>query len=119
MNFHSQGFHGLLGEAPVAVPAAAAAPGDFGSAADHERGPGEPAPPRVPARDILVIGRPAVLSVEQKPPVRVVPRISRARLALRLALVAALIGETVFTVKSWPTKPVAVPDVSDSRSVIV
>jgi hypothetical protein len=118
VNFHSQGLHGVVDYAPTADPIARASPAFApirpGKAADD-------GPPRrrVPEHDILVVGRRSASEGEQEQPVRVVPRISRRRLAVRLFLVAALIGETIFTVRTWPAKPIPVPDVSDSRSVIV
>lgn len=119
MNFHSQGLHGIVDHAPTAAPTVARAP--LASAPVPSEGSGEDGRPfqRIPEQDILVVGRRRGAKDEQDEPVRLVPSISRRRLAVRLLLVAALIGETIFTVRTWPTKPIAVPDVSDSRSVIV
>jgi hypothetical protein len=120
VNFHSQGLHGIVDHAPTADPTVARAPVASASVRPSE-GSGEDGRPsrRIPEQDILVVGRRSGAKDKQDEPVRLVPSISRRRLAVRLLLVAALIGETIFTVRTWPAKPIAVPDVSDSRSVIV
>jgi hypothetical protein len=120
VNFHSQGLHGIVDHAPTADPTVARAPVASASVRPSE-GSGEDGRPsrRIPEQDILVVGRRSGAKDKQDGPVRLVPGISRRRLAVRLLLVAALIGETIFTVRTWPAKPIAVPDVSDSRSVIV
>jgi hypothetical protein len=120
VNFHSQGLHGILDHAPTGDPTIARAPLAFAPVRPSE-GSVHDGPPRrrVPEQDILAVGRRSETKAEHDQPLRVVPRISRRRLAVRLFLVAALIGETIFTVRTWPAKPIAVPDVSDSRSVIV
>jgi hypothetical protein len=120
VNFHSQGLHGIVDHAPTADPTVARAPVASASVRPSE-GSGEDGRPsrRIPEQDILVVGRRSGAKDKQDEPVRLVPSISRRRLAVRLLLVAALIGETIFTVRTWPAKPIAVPDVSDSRSGIV
>jgi hypothetical protein len=120
VNFHSQGLHGIVDHAPTADPTVARAPLASAPVRPSE-GSGEDrrSPQRIPEQDILVVGRRSGAKDKQDQPVRLVPSISRRRLAVRLLLVAALIGETIFTVRTWPAKPIAVPDVSDSRSVIV
>ena len=120
MNFHSQGLHGVVDHARKADATIVRAPLAFAPLWPSEGSGGDGPPPRrVPEQDILVIGRRSGAQDRQDQPVRVVPRISRRRRAVRLFLVVALIGETIFTVRTWPAKPIAVPDVSDSRSVIV
>ena len=119
MNFHSQGLHGV-GHAPTADPTVARPPLASAPVRPSEGSGDDGRPPRrIPEQDILVVGRRDGREPEKALPLRVVPRISRRRLAVRLFLVAALIGETIFTVRTWPAKPIAVPDVSDSQSVIV
>jgi hypothetical protein len=120
VNFHSQGLHGIVDHAPTADPTVARAPLASAPVRPSEGSGDDGRPPRrIPEQDILVVGRRDGREPEKALPLRVVPRISRRRLAVRLFLVAALIGETIFTVRTWPAKPIAVPDVSDSRSVIV
>lgn len=119
MNFHSQGLHGLLGDAPTVDRTIARGPPAFApvrpgaSSGDH----GAP-PRRIPEEDILVIARRRGAQAEQDQPARVLPRISRRRLAVRLVLVAALIGESVFAIRTWPSTPIPVPDASSPRSMI-
>jgi hypothetical protein len=117
VNFHSQGLHSVVGR--VADPDGALAPLLFDPAGDDEPRGGDDGPPprRIPAHDILVIGRPSP-PVEEARPVRVVPRISRRRLAVRLLLVTALIAESVFAVRTWPSKPIPVPDASAPGAMI-
>lgn len=120
MNFHSQGLQGIVDHAPTADPTVARAPLASAPVRPSEGSGEDGRPPRrIPEQDILVVGRGSRAKDTQDEPVRLVPSISRRRLAVRLLLVAALIGETIFTVRTWPAKPIAVPDVSDSRSVIV
>jgi hypothetical protein len=120
VNFHSQGLHGIVDHAPTADPTVARAPLAAAPVRPSEGSGEDGRPPRrIPEQDILVVGRRSGGNGKQDEPVRLVARISRRRLAVRLLLVAALIGETIFTVRTWPAKPIAVPDVSDSRSVIV
>jgi hypothetical protein len=120
VNFHSQGLHGFVGHVPMAHPSTAPVPLAFEAAGHGEPWPIGGGPPRrrIPARDIIIIGRPAAPPPEQARPVRVVPRISRRRLAVRLFLVAALIGESVLVVRTWPSAPIPVPDASGPRTMI-
>ena len=120
MNFHSPGLHGVVDHAPTADPTLARAPLASAPVRPSQESGERGRPPRsIPEQDILVVGRGSGAKDKQDEPVRLVPSISRRRVAVRLLLVAALIGETIFTVRTWPAKPIAVPDVSDSRSVIV
>jgi len=120
VNFHSQGLHGLLGHAPPGDRSTAPAPLAFRPAGDEDSPTGDdsPARRRIPAHDIIVIGRSALPPIEQARPVRTVPRISRRRLAVRIILVTALIGESILAVKTWPSTPIPVPDASSPRSMI-
>jgi hypothetical protein len=120
VNFHSQGLHSLVGRAPVADPDGVWAPLLFGPAGHDEPTLGDDGPPprRIPPHDILVIGSRPSPPVEEASPVRVVPRISRQRLVVRLLLVTALIAESVFAVRTWPSKPIPVPDASAPGSMI-
>jgi hypothetical protein len=120
VNFHSQGLDSLVGRAPLADPDTGWAPLLFDQAGHDEprRGDDGPPPRRIPAHDILVIGRRPSPPVEEARPVRVVPRISRRRLAVRLVLVTALIAESVFAVRTWPSKPIPVPDASAPGAMI-
>lgn len=82
---------------------------------------GPPARRRIPPQDLVVIGRRPRASTSgdaPAPPVRVVPRISRRRVAFRVLLVAALIGEIALAVRIWPRDPVHVPDASVSTNMI-
>jgi hypothetical protein len=74
-----------------------------------------PPPRRIPPEDIVVIIRrePAGGSPAST---RVVPRISRRRLAFRAVLVLALIGEVYVAARVWPRTPIAVPDASGPRN---
>jgi hypothetical protein len=120
VNFYSQGLHGLVGRAPMADPSTVPVPLAFQTGGHGEPWPERGGPPRrrVPAEDIIIIGRRAAQPPEQARPVRVVPRISRRRLAVRFFLVAALIGESVLVVRTWPSTPIPVPDASGPRTMI-
>jgi hypothetical protein len=120
VNFHSQGVASLVGRAPLADADTAWAPLVFDPAGHEEprRGDDGSPPRRIPAHDIVVIGRRPGPPVAEARPVRVVPRISRRRLAVRLLLITALIGESVFAVRTWPPKPIPVPDASAPGAMI-
>lgn len=75
-------------------------------------------PRRIPVEDIIIIGRRIsgrALGADAGPQRS---RMPRWRLAVRLILVSALIGEIAFAVKSWPPRPIDVPDVSSPSSML-